>query len=102
MKHLVSTVLVVALLLGLGALAVLARGGGAILAPAGNAVAAAAQPQTAAAPDSVPASKTINYDRIALDNGISLASELVSDVNSTPGATAVLALKWGPNGGWAV
>ena len=50
MKRLVSTALAVALLLGLGALAVLARGGGEILSPADNAVAAAAQAQTAAAP----------------------------------------------------
>jgi hypothetical protein len=51
MKRLVSTVLVVILLLGLGALAALARGGGDILAPVGDAVAVAAQPQTASAPD---------------------------------------------------
>ena len=50
MKRLLSTALAVTLLLGLGALAVLARGGGGILTPPDNAVAAAAQPQTAAAP----------------------------------------------------
>jgi hypothetical protein len=49
MKRFVSTALVVVLLLGLGTLAVLARGGGDILTPAGNV--AAAQSQTAAAPD---------------------------------------------------
>ena len=37
MKRLLSTALAVALLLGLGALAVLARGGGDILTPADNA-----------------------------------------------------------------
>jgi hypothetical protein len=63
MKRLVSTALAVALLLGLGALAVLARGGGEILTPADNVVSAAAQPQTAAAPD-VPASS--KYNMIAL------------------------------------
>jgi hypothetical protein len=49
MKRLLSTALAVALLLGLGALAVLARGGGEILTPPDNSVAAAAQPQTVAA-----------------------------------------------------
>ena len=51
MKRFVSTALAIALLVSLGALAVLARGGGDILAPAGNAVTAAEQSQTAAAPD---------------------------------------------------
>ena len=48
MKRLISTALAIALLLGLGALAVLARGGGDILTPAGSVVAAAAQPSTGA------------------------------------------------------
>ena len=53
MKRILSTTLAVALLLGLGALAVLARGGGDILTPvrAAPVALAAAQPQTAAAPD---------------------------------------------------
>jgi hypothetical protein len=63
MKRFVSTALVVVLLLGLGTLAVLARGGGDILTPAGNVVAAAAQSQTAAAPDAPLSSK---YNMIAL------------------------------------
>ena len=46
MKRLLSTALAVALLLSLGALAVLARGGGDILTPADSVVSAAAQPQT--------------------------------------------------------
>ena len=45
MKRLLSTALAVALLLSLGALAVLARGGGDILTPADSVVSAAAQPQ---------------------------------------------------------
>ena len=61
MKRLLSTALAVALLLGLGALAVLARGGGDILTPADNVVAAAAQPQTAAAPDAPMATSGINW-----------------------------------------
>jgi hypothetical protein len=64
MKRLLSTALAVALLLGFGALAVLARGGGDILTPADNAVAAAAQAQTAAAPDA-PA-VTYKYNDVAL------------------------------------
>ena len=63
MKRTLSTILAVALLLGLGTLAVLARGGGDILTPADNVVAAAAQAQTAAAPD-VPLSS--KYNMIAL------------------------------------
>ena len=63
MKRIFSTLLAIALLLGLGALAVLARGGD-ILTPADNAVAAAAQPQTAAAPDAPAA--LLNYNLIAL------------------------------------
>ena len=66
MKQLVSTALAVALLLGLGVLAVLARGGGDILTPADNAVAAAAQPQTAAAPAAVPTPAPYMINEIAL------------------------------------
>jgi len=63
MKRILSTTLAVALLLGLGALAVLARGGGDILTPvrAAPVALAAAQPQTAAAPDAGP-----RYNVIAL------------------------------------
>ena len=63
MKRLLSTALAVALLLGLGALAVLAHGGGDILTPADKVVAAAPQPQTAAAPDAPMASI---YNDVAL------------------------------------
>ena len=68
MKRLVSTVLAIALLLGLGALAVLARGGGDILTPADNVVAAAAQPQTAAAPDAPPPGPKWNAIAMALSS----------------------------------
>ena len=66
MKRILSTILAVGLLLGLGALAVLARGGGDILTPvrAAPVALAAAQPQTAAAPDAPAASS--NYNMIAL------------------------------------
>jgi hypothetical protein len=97
MKRFVSTALVVVLLLGLGTLAVLARGGGDILTPAGSV--AAAQSQTAAAPDAGP---KYNAIALALDNGKHLASTLVADVNATSGATALQALKLDPIAGWAV
>ena len=66
MKRILSTILAVGLLLGLGALAVLARGGGDILTPvrAAPVALAAAQPQTAAAPEAPAASS--NYNMIAL------------------------------------
>jgi hypothetical protein len=95
MKRLVSTALAIALLLGLGALAVLARGGGDILTPAGNAVAAAAQPQTAAAPDAPMAAK---YNAIAVPlivSGISDASSLKSYIEANvSGVTVTQLLKW--------
>jgi hypothetical protein len=62
MKRLVSTALAVVLLLGLGALAALARGGGDILTPADNINSVAAQSQTAAAP----ATDGPKYNMIAL------------------------------------
>jgi hypothetical protein len=102
MKRLVSTALAVALLLSLGALAVLARSGGDILSPPDNVVVAAAQPQTSAALGAPPTGGKYNVIALALDNGLSLASELVNDVNATTDATALQALKWDPDSGWAV
>ena len=106
MKRLVSTALAVALLLGLGALAVLgARGGGDILTPADNVVAAAAQPQTAAAPDA-PMAVTIRYNWIALpleDATITKASELKTHIegNSNPSVSVQAIEEWQATGqGW--
>jgi len=99
MKRLVSTALAVALLLGLGALAVLARNGGSILTPAGS-VAAAAQPQTAAAPTAD--GPKYNAIALALDNGKHLASTLAADITATTDATALQVLKWSPDMGYAV
>ena len=69
MKRTLSTILAVALLLGLGTLAVLARGGGDILTPvrAASVALAAAQPQTAAAPDAPAASSNYNVIALPLD-----------------------------------
>jgi hypothetical protein len=82
MKRFVSTALVVVLLLGLGTLAVLARGGGDILTPAGNV--AAAQPQTAAAPEAPAA--TIGWNAIALpldmSGSVTMASQLKAHIQS--------------------
>ncbi len=63
MKRFVSTALTVALLLGLGILAMLARGGGALLPPTRTVPVALAAPQTAAAPDAPLSSK---YNMISL------------------------------------
>jgi hypothetical protein len=104
MKRTLSTILAVALLLGLGTLAVLARGGGDILTPADNVVAAAAQPQTAAAPDA--GGPKYNAIALALDNGKHLASTLAADITATAsgttGATALQVLKWDPDTGYVV
>ena len=54
MKRFVSTALTVALLLGLGILAMLARGGGALLPPTRTVPVALAAPQTAACWSSLP------------------------------------------------
>jgi hypothetical protein len=102
MKHLVSTVLVVALLLGLGALAVLARGGGAILAPADSVVAAAVQPQTAAAPDSVPVSLAFNLIAMPLNASAQFTAQgLTFDaagLAAFAGSSTVQVGRWDPNG----
>jgi hypothetical protein len=100
MKRILSTILAVALLLGLGALAVLARGGGDILTPADNVVAAALQPQTAAAP--VVGGPKYNAIALALDNGKHLASTLAADINAPSGALALQVLKWDPNNGYTI
>ena len=70
MKRILSTILAVALLLGLGALAVLARGGGDILTPirAAPVALAAAQPQTAAAPDAPATGREVQHARLTLDH----------------------------------
>ena len=93
MQRLVSTALAVVLLLGLGALAVLARGGGAILSPADDVVAAAA-------PDA-PAAIGPKYNAIALpiDGGYDLASELAAHIQASTGNTVYQLLKWDPNQG---
>jgi hypothetical protein len=67
MKRLVSTALAVALLVSLGALAVLARGGGEILSPAGNAVAAAAPDAPMVVPDAVEVTLKVNEIALPLD-----------------------------------
>ena len=100
MKRLVSTTLAVALLLGLGALAVLARGGGDILSPADNVVPAAvsarfasvaavpvaqADTNTPAAESAAPA-VTIGWNAIALpldmSSSITMASHLKASYRS--------------------
>jgi hypothetical protein len=97
MKRLLSTTLAVALLLGLGALAVLARGGGDILTPADNAVAAAAQPQTAAAPDAPMATSGINWIAIPLSNASLVnASDLATNIGTSTGSTVATIEQWNP------
>ena len=95
MKRLLSTALAVALLLSLGALAVVARGGGNILTPADSVV-------SAAAPDAPAAGEKYNSIALALDNGKNLASTLMADITATSGATALQVLKWDPDAGYAV
>jgi hypothetical protein len=67
MKRFVSTALTVALLLGLGILAMLARGGGALLPPTRTVPVALAAPQTAAAPDATIPGPKWNAIAIALN-----------------------------------
>jgi hypothetical protein len=96
MKRLLSTALAVTLLLGLGALAVLARGGGDILSPADNVVSAAVQPQTAAAPDAPAIGGKYNAVAIPLIvSGINDAASLKSYIETNvPGVTVAQLLKW--------
>jgi hypothetical protein len=93
MKRMLSTALVVALLLSLGALAVLARGGGDILTPADNAVAAAAQPQTAAAPDA-PDSTMFNFIALPLDSSSSISPFRASGLATYVGSSVQQVMKW--------
>jgi hypothetical protein len=101
MKRLVSTALAVALLLSLGALAVLARGGGDILTPADTVVAAAVQPQKAAAPDA-PVANITGYTWIALPLNTfpagSTAATLATHIqnNSSSAVTVETISKWNP------
>ena len=94
MKRTLSTILAVALLLGLGALAVLARGGGDILTPVRVAPVA-----LAAAPDAPAAGPKYNAIALPLDTGLSLASELEAYIETSTGNTVSQILKWDPTQG---
>jgi hypothetical protein len=95
MKRFVSTALVVVLLLGLGTLAVLARGGGDILTPAGNV--ALAQPQTAAAPDAPAVVGKYNMLGVPLVvSSITNETSLAAYIQSNTGTTVGRILKWNP------
>jgi len=99
MKRLLSTALAVALLLGLGALAVLARGGGDILAPADNVVVAAPQPQTAAAPDAPTAISKWNSLAVPLqvpniNTSDKVANYITTGNPNTPGNGITRVMKW--------
>ena len=99
MKRLVSTALAVALLLGLGVLAVLARGGGDILSPADNAVAAAAQPQTAAAAPDAPA-VVGKYNMLGVPlivSSITNETSLAAYIQNNTSTTVARILKWDPS-----
>jgi hypothetical protein len=107
MNRLISTALAVALLFGLGALAVLARGGGDILAPADNAVAAAALPQTAAAPEAPTVASAWNAIALPLDMSATVqkADQLKTYIESfctTPCAGGVEAVATWDGLGWKV
>lgn len=95
MKRVLTTVLAVALLLGLGALAVLAM-------PSANAPLAAAPVVSAAAPEAVDAGGKYNTIALPLDNGITLASALVTDINATTAGTATQVWKWDPTLGYSI
>jgi len=97
MKRLLSTALAVALLLSLGALAVLARGGGDILTPADSVVSAAAQPQTAAAPDAPTAGGKYNMLGVPLIvSSITNETNLAAYIQSNTSTTVSRILKWNP------
>jgi hypothetical protein len=91
MKRTLSTILAVTLLLGLGALAVLARGGGDILTPvrAAPVALAAAQPQTAAAPDAPATGPNWNAIAMALDS-ISTIPNAQALADAIPGTQQLL------------
>ncbi len=98
MKRALSTMVAVALLLGLGALAVLALPGAQVAVNPASVVMAA----PLAAPEAPTTGGKYNAIALPLDNGITLASALVSDINATSGATAVQALKWNANFGYTL
>jgi hypothetical protein len=105
MKRLISTALAVALLVSLGALAVLARGGDEILSPADNVVVAAAQPQTAAAPDAPSTGGKWNMLGVPLVvSSITNAASLEAYIESNTTTTVGRLLKWdaslGASGGY--
>ena len=96
MKRLILTALAVALLLSLGALAVLARGGGDILTPADSGVSAAAQPQTAAAPDApaAPDANMFNFIALPLDSSSSITPFRASGLAAYIGSSVKQVMKW--------
>jgi hypothetical protein len=99
MGRLLSAVIAVAVLLGLGGLAVLASPVGSMplaLVP----VAAAAQSEIAAAPAAPAAGPKYNTIALPLDSGITLASQLFADINNTTTSTALQLLKWDPAAGF--
>lgn len=102
MRQVLSTVIAIALLVGLGALAVLALPGAQVgLNPAPVAVAAAVAVGPNA-PEAPMGNGKYNAIALPLDNGITRASELLKDINATTGSTATQALKWDPNVGYTI
>lgn len=100
MGRVLSTIVAVALLLGLGVLAVMALPGAAAPMTAGSVAAA----PLAVEPDAPAADTGAKYNTIALPlhSGHTSASALVNDINSTTDSTALQLLKWDPNMGYVV
>jgi hypothetical protein len=107
MKRIFSTVIAIALLLGLGALAVLARGGGDALSPAQSTSALAAPVTQGEIADSVtapaapelssPQASTTGFNWVTLPLSIPalvMASDLRSDIQNTTGKTVNAVQKW--------
>ncbi|MCX6032248.1 MAG: hypothetical protein NT169_23515 [Chloroflexi bacterium] len=107
MKRLLSTAFAVVLLLGLAALAVLARPNEAVQttsarADSGVTVNAPPSPLGKLPASAKAGGPKYNTIALAIDNGKAFASELVNDINATTGSTALQALKWDATTGFAI
>lgn len=99
MKRALSTVVAIALLLGLGALAVLALPGMQVAVNTAQAapvaLAAAPAPRTAAAPDAPASTSGLNWIAIPLSNASLVnASDLATDIETTTGSTVSTVEQW--------
>ena len=102
-KRLFSTALAVVLLLGLAALAVLARpASDAQVTQADSVAAKPPSPLSLLAMAPKVGGAKYNAIAVAIDNDKHLASALADDITATTGATALQVLKWHPDIGFSI